>query len=146
VKTSIYILIVIIVLMVGAIIFSWGYPIMRAKATPLVICPIILVLSAVQLVYEIRGGKKQTSIEESMIVDRAETSKMSYLKEFAWAFGFVVAIFLVGFLILYMKAHGAEWRVIIPITVLLTTACWAIFSLLLQASLYPGLILTLLGW
>jgi hypothetical protein len=152
VKTSIYILISIIVLMVVAIAMAWSYPMLKAKATPLVICSVILVLSAVQLVYEVRGGKKQTSIEDSMTADSAETSIRSYFREFAWAIGFVVSTFLVGFLItiplfdiLYLKSHGSKWRVIVPITVLMTTICWAIFSWLLKADLYPGLIITLLG-
>lgn len=144
-KPNILILVVILVLMGAAFGTAMTYPYYQARLAPLTISGSLFILAAVQLAREIRASKAAGSPKEEKKAKPSELPRFGF--EIAWFAGFALAIFLFGFIIsifgmslAYMRAHGAKWRISVLISGLLTPLSWGIFSYILGAHLYQGLI------
>lgn len=151
IKGSTWFLMLFMAAMLGIIFYSLQMEYFQSKILPLIIAGAIVVLGAIRLVKEIRLGNKLAQIEKAYDEDTEETQKtrpVDFLINGAWVGGFVLAVYLVGFLItvpLYViastKTHGVKWRTSIVTAVALTVVCYALFTVALQVSLYKGIIL-----
>lgn len=141
---------VLALLMAGAIAVASGYPYLQAKLSVIASALVVLVLSLVQLVRELRlkKGKRDASEAEAARPD-IDASTSQYALEAAWMAGFALTIYLLGFIIAipiyicaYMKLHGTKWPVAIITGVLMAAFSYGIFVLALEMKLYPGVFFT----
>ncbi len=138
---SSWFLVVIIAVMLAVIVLSLRMEYLESKLLPLIISGAVLVLAAIRLGKEIFKGVPDGSEETG-------EGWRGYLISGAWAVGFFLAIYLLGFIIAiplfilsYMKSHGTRWLVAIIWTILLPAFIYGLFELTLKVTLYRGLLL-----
>lgn len=150
-------LIGIMVLMLVVIVASLRIDAFKTRILPLIISGAVLALSALRLAMELRsrdksgGGKGVVEGTEDKSGDAEGAEKggiRKYAFSLAWIIGFVLSVYVVGFLIsmpayvfAFTKTHGVGWRTSILVSLLTTAICYATFVLALQIELYPGLLL-----
>ena len=148
------ILAVIFVLMLAAFIVSLNFGYTQAKIGPAASSGIIAILAGVQLIREIRNPEKMAKdySQEEDEGPRVPATFRKYVMESLWMVGFLAAIWIVGFLIaipfyslVYMKTHGAKWKIGIIVAALLLIFVLGVFQIGLNVDLYHGLILQALG-
>ena len=157
-KGGIFILVVLIMTMIVCLVASAGYPLLQAKIMPLIVCGVILILSAVELVREVSQRKKALapkrmalSDDDEEEIDR-ETTAAAYLKEGAWMFGFFLVIYVIGFIAgigvftaVYAGVRKTKWPIAVSLGVLMTLVAYVLFAYLVNSELYPGIIPRALG-
>lgn len=142
--------IVVIVIALITIVAGLRMPYFQSKLLPLVLGGSVLVLAAAGLWRDIRSeGKTRATATE---VEKSSEQKVGggqYLVVVVWTAGFILAIFLVGFLISmplfifsYMKTHRIRWLTSIACAVVATMIIYFGFQTLLGVELYPGLLFT----
>ena len=151
-KGNSYFLIVIMAVMLVIIGFSLRMEYFESKLLPLVISSAVFVLAATGLVRELKTGVKGkvTATEAKMTEgEKPEEGWRGYLLAGAWVAGFLLVIYLLGFIIAipsfiiaYMKSHGTRWLVAITSAILTTVLIYVLFELVLGVILYRGLLLT----
>ncbi len=104
--------------MVLVIISALGMPLV-SKLLPLIFGSTVFVLAAIKLGYDISVSDKTEATVTKDIGGQAEKSRVplrAYLVIGGWVLGFLLAIYLLGFLIAcpllvlsYMKMHGTSW-------------------------------------
>jgi hypothetical protein len=142
-------------------VLGWSVIVMEyfaCKFLPIVISSIVFFLSAVGLGREIFAGHKQggkATHDEKGIEIRVKSQEtwQGYLLNGAWVVGFVLCLYLLGFIIAiplfilsYMRWLGTRWRVTIACTILTPLLIYIVFELVLGIELYRGLILAYLGY
>jgi hypothetical protein len=150
---QIVILAVIIALMAGAFVMSYYFEYTQAKLAPLTVSLIVFLLSAAQLLKELRGdGKKNRGVQEEGGGRSTEQKLSAYVYESLWLGSFIIAIYLLGFYIavplfslLYMLFHQAKWMTSMSVAVLTLLFIYIIFVRVLDFRLHNGLLLTVLG-
>ena len=152
-NSQIVILIVIIALMAGAFVMSYRFEYTQAKLAPLAVSVIVLFLSGVQLLKELRRDeKKNRGVPEEAGDCSGERKLSAYMYETLWVGGFIIAIYLLGFYIavplisfLYMKLHQGEWIPSISVAGLTLVFIYIIFVRVLDFRLHNGLVMTVVG-
>jgi len=146
---SLIVIMAIAILMVFSVINLAFY---ASKILPIMISAIVLLLSLVTLIMEVResavskgdAAGRQSKPEEVVELKKYVPITLSLLSYFLGIYivGFVVAtpLFLAG----YMKVCGSTWRGTIITTVVFTVLFYALFIYLLQVNLYQGLLATLI--
>ena len=152
IKGSSYFLIVIMIVMLVIIGFSLRMEYFESKLLPLVISSAVFVLAAIGLGREIKAGiKGEATVTGGETTEREESGEgwRGYLLAGAWVAGFLLVIYLLGFLIAiplfiiaYMKSHGTRWLVASTSAILTTVLIYVLFELGLGVILYRGLLLT----
>ncbi len=152
IKGSSYFLIVIIIVMLVIIGFSLRMEYFESKLLPLVISSAVFVLAVIGLGREIKAGiRGGVTATDGKMTEKEEPWEgwRGYLIAGAWVTGFLLIIYLLGFLvaipsfiIAYMKSHGTRWLVAITSAILTTVLIYVLFELALGVILYRGLILT----
>jgi hypothetical protein len=116
---------------------------------------LIFILGVIELragIFEGDGGAATATGE--MEIEKNESRKIlrGYLLTGAWVGGFLVAIFLLGFLIaiplftlFYMKLHGSTWLGAIILTIFVLGFMYAISEPLAGIKLYRGLLPIYIG-
>jgi biotin transporter BioY len=149
IRSSSYFLIGIIVLMSSLGLYSLKYASIRMSAVPFIACGLVVVLAAIALRNDlIQGAKEKEATEqekEAAGAGRSETRK--YLRALSWTAGLVAAIYLAGFLIAtalfifaYLKFEGRSgWLISIASSAVTTVLIYAIFVLIMQVDLFPGI-------
>lgn len=154
IKGGSYILVVTIAFTLLVVISALTMENWKSKLLPLVLSGIILVLAAVELRRNILAGDATAATTESTTDETGEgrESLRGYLLTGAWVVGFLLAVYLLGFIIAiplfilpYMKLHGSRWLSSIITTVLTSIFIYGLFEVLLNITLYRGLVLTSLG-
>ncbi len=155
-KGIIYVYIVIMVFALVILGLSVGAEYFRFKLIPLIVSGFVLILSAIGLRREILARDKSgTTATRDETDDGKETRESWYRYSLigAWVVGFLLAIYLLGFitaiplfLLSYLKTHGAKWRIAITIAVLTTAIIYGVFILGLKVYLYEGLLFRWLGY
>jgi len=158
VKGGIVILVVLIVVMAVSLAVSAGYPFLQAKIMPIIVCGVIFLLSAVELVRDVSKRNKAPapkrmalSDDDEEEVDR-ETRATAYMKEGAWMVGFFLIIYAVGFIAgiatfttVYAGAHRTKWPVAVALGVFMAVLAYVLFAYLVNSELYSGIIPRALG-
>lgn len=150
-KINVYLLVTIIIisLVFGGVSFT--YASMKMKLLPLIVCGLIFILSAIELIKEVSNRKKTIgeaplTAKELEVSAEAGSDIRGDMVGFAWFVGLVIAVFLIGFLIsiplfilAYLKLCGYKWRTAIITSIVMITVVYLIFVQLLQADLYNGI-------
>ena len=154
IRSSSYFFIAIIVVLLVSIGLSLRMEYFQSKLLPLMIGSIVLVLSSIGLGRDIRAKREPEATVTGGEVGRSEEAKGelgAYLRVGAWVAGFVLAIYLLGFIMAlplfilsYMKSHGAGWFVAIVFAIITTAIVYGVFEFALRVELYRGLIFSLL--
>ena len=154
IKASSYIVMGIMAIALIVILFSIGMEQWKSKLLPLILSGLILILGVIELrtgIFEGDGGAATATGEMSQ---KNESRKIlrGYLLTGAWVGGFLVAIFLLGFLIaiplftlFYMKLHGSTWLGAIILTIFVLGFMYAISEPLAGIKLYRGLLPIYIG-
>ena len=150
-----WIWIAIILLMVMVIGSSLALRHVQSKILPLVISGIVLILAAVALGTETCRGRLSEvtpAAEKGGEEEDFGGSWSRYWVGMGWLAGFLVAIYLVGFLIamplfilLSMRRLGAKWLSATLFAGLTTALMHGIFDVLLRVTLHRGFLPGLLG-
>ena len=152
-----YLYIVILVIMLFVILWSLlGMEFLESKLLPLVFSGIVFILAAIGLGNEVlAGGKRKTGAAESEESRRAEGGERwgGSLLNLAWFGGFILGIYLLGFIIAiplfiltYMKWLGTRWVVAIIWAIVAPAIIYGVFELVLGIDLYRGLLLNWLSY
>jgi len=150
-KISFYLLIAILIisLVFGGV--SLTYASMKMKLLPLIVCGLIFILSAIELIKEVSdrkktGGEAQLTAEELDVVAEASSDIRGDMLGFAWFVGLIIAVYLIGFLIsiplfvlVYLKLHGCKWLTAIITSIVMITFIYFAFVKVLQVDLYNGI-------
>lgn len=140
-----------------AVVAAWDMPI-QARLFPLSIGLLGLALLLLQLVRELRpaaAAREEGSAadidftaEEDSAEGRAKTREL-----FGWIFGFVFALWLIGFLIaiplmilLFLLRHRESALVTATLPLSVGLATWGLFDRLLNLPLPRGELFQWLGW
>lgn len=153
-RGSSYFFIAIILVSLAFIGRSLGMEYFQSKLLPLVVGGIVLVLSGIGLGHDLRAKRKPEASVTGGVVDgsvEARGELRVYLRVGAWVVGFVLAIYLFGFILAiplfilsYMKSHDTGWLVSIVSGIITTVVLYGVFELALRVELYRGLIFSLL--
>jgi len=149
-----YILIIVIMLLVMGL--SLRMPYFESKLIPLVVSGLIFILAAIALRRQILiENKLRTTIKEYE-AENGESNIQEvrgYLIGVAWVAGFILAVYLVGFIIAiplliltYMRSHGIGWPSTVIFAVLLPVIVYFLFEVTMGVELHLGLLLTSLGY
>lgn len=152
-KGSSYFLVVVMVVMLLVIAFSFTLEYISPKVLPIGFSIIGLILGAIQLVRETsaRGKPKAVTAAVSTTAKPKESGR-GYLINVAWIGGFVLFIYLLGilisttiFVLAYMRWLGARWHVAIISAIITPTLIYALFQRALEIELPWGLLFSCLG-
>lgn len=141
-----YIAVIVIALVIVASGLSMPY--FASKLLPIVLGTSILFLAAAGLWRDIRlQARTATTVTEAGKAREQEASGRRYWLAVAWVAGFLLAIYLLGFLVSmplyifsYMKVHRIRWTTAIASAVITTVIMYFGFQYLLNIELYPGLL------
>jgi len=146
----------IILVAISLFVLVWSFteiPTFQSRLLPVAIGGIILLLAAIGLRHELLYGDKPESHGEKDTSFMAQETWRGYVVNLSWVAGFLLAIYLVGYLIsiplfvlFYMKRLGARWLTSIISTVLATSSIYVMFEIFLDLELYRGLFLMWLGY
>lgn len=144
VKSHAYFLMVLLLLVIGV---SLTMQALTSKLLPILIGGITFVLVAVELARELRSGSKST---ESKDVTFGNAERRGYLMVVIWIGGFLLAIFLLGFIIAiaifvfaYTKTHGTGWLKSALYMVFTTGVIYGLFQYAMKVELYRGIVFSL---
>ncbi len=147
IKGSPLFLIFVIVLMLVMVFSAIPMKYYASKIMPIGLGCIVIVLAAIELSHEFITAKKKEEGEQSVKGWRI------ILLNLAWLGGFVLFIYLLGFLItiplflfLYTKWLGARWLTAIITAVVVLVLVYLIFGVGLKFQLYQGMIFQWLGY
>lgn len=149
IKPGLYFLIFIVIVSLIFFIDSLSFNSMRSKLLPSIASGLVLVLSAIQLVREIKLSRKKPEEIDAKTTRAREKEESVYgnFLSFAWLAGIIAAIYLFGFLIsipvfvfLYLKLHGIRWLPTIISSVATGAGVYLLFVVALQVELYSGLV------
>ncbi len=144
-----YFLILLSILMLIVITISLRMEYVSSKALPLIFAFVILLLSLIQLGKEldIRKQKPVGANKVSGEAAKVEGERPRYAIVVGWLFGFILAIYFLGFLIAmplfiisYMKYNRARWSASIIVAILTAAPIYILFELILHVDLYPGIL------
>ncbi len=148
-SASSYSLIVIMAIALVVIVLSLGMP-FSSRLLPLVSGIAIFLLSAIKLRQEFSSRDRTGEAVAEDEVEKREASKATRrgsLLAFTWLIGFVLALYLLGFLVAiplfifsYMKSHGTRWRTSIIFTIVILAVVYFGFERGLDITLYRGLL------
>jgi len=149
-RVSSYVVIGIMVVAATVMVSSLGMGHWKSKLLPLILGGIILLLGAIELWREMSAGKKAASTKtQTATSERKESREMlrRYLLAGGWVVGFVVTIYLLGFIIAiplftlaYTKLHGTSWWFAVILAVLTLGLMYIISEPLASIPLYRGLL------
>ena len=147
-------LIVVIGIVIAVIALSRKMEYPASKLLPIIIGVTVLILATIALVLEILTGSVQNAAADKRegAEGDADNRRKVYLGMAGWLFGYAIAIYVFGFMIstpvfvgAYMKRHGAGWSGVVATAAIFSVIFYAVFNLALQADLYQGRLLMLLG-
>lgn len=155
IRVNSYVVIAIMIIALVVILSSLGMKHWKCKLLPLVLSGTIFILGAIELRKEILAGDEATAtIMEEATSETRESRKIlhGYLLTGAWVIGFLLAIYLLGFIIAiplftlsYMKLHDTTWLVAIISTILVLGFMYVMSEPLAGIQLYRGLLPPYLG-
>ena len=140
------VLAVMLILMAVVFLVSYQYSYIQAKLAPMTISGLMIILTAIQLFREYRSNNlAQMGTDHKAVPSENSESFRPFLIQGFWMIGFVLAIALFGFLVAiplfiisYMRTKGINWRKSISISALTLITVYALFSKILDVSLYAG--------
>jgi len=152
VRASAWVVMGVMAIALTAAMLSLGMGHWKSRLLPLILSCFILVLGIIELragIFEgaavTKGGKTSEEKESRRIL-------RGYLITGAWVGGFLLVIFLLGFLIAiplltlsYMKSHGSTWWGAIVLSIVVLGFMYLISEPLAGIELYRGLIPPYLG-
>ncbi|MBI4320881.1 MAG: tripartite tricarboxylate transporter TctB family protein [Chloroflexi bacterium] len=151
----VYLAIAIAIAMLAMTIVSLREASLEAKLLPVVIGTVVFLLAIVELSSALMHRRKSgASVPEDELTEGsiARVSLRAYLVSYAWVIGFVLGIYLLGFVIAiplmivaYMRRHGATWVAGVATAILTVALLYSVFDLALRIGLYRGLVLDWLG-
>ncbi len=155
------VLILIAVLTIGAAVMMER---LEARLLPILFGGAILLLATIGLVREIKAGNRPgapvSKNEAGETVSQGDTDQLEEIKESwpklllhaAWIVGFLLSIYVLGFIISiplfvisYMRYMGTRWLTGIISAVAATAVAYFGFEVGLEVELHPGLLLTWLS-
>jgi hypothetical protein len=148
-----YFLIVLMIVILILGIYVLTYTRIQTKLMPAIICGLAFILAANELRKELTGHKTMrvsTEVEVSETEDgrilKGKEEFLEYIYGFLWVIGFVVGVYLVGFLIsipififAYMVTHGRKWLAAFATAAIMDILLYGIFIYLLKADFFPGI-------
>ncbi|MFC1905703.1 tripartite tricarboxylate transporter TctB family protein [Chloroflexota bacterium] len=151
IRPSSRLLIGILVVSLFTGVFSLTYPSIKTKLVPAFASWLIFVLAAIELRKELRikDEAKDTTDQnaDSEQEVRSEGTMWKTLLPFGWIVGFLLGVYLVGFLITiplfilsYLKTYAHGWLISIALAAVATGLIYAVFEVALQVRLFPGVI------
>jgi hypothetical protein len=145
-------LIVIIIVMAVFFVTSMSYADLKVKLMPSLMSGASIGLALIALINDLRSGNKgsmPTDEDGDVIEDKEkiDTPLIAYFQAFFWFAVLIAGVYLFGFLVaiplwllVYLWKQGYRWWKALLIGVILTAICYAVFTVILQIELYPGLI------
>lgn len=148
VRGSLYFVILIMIGMLILMGLALRMQYFTSRLLPLMFGGAIFLLGAIQLVSEILPRvRSETTVTEEQPGEEKKSSWYGYLLIEGWVVGFLLAIYLLGFMIAiplftvsYMKSHGTRWLVAIAFGLVVSVLIYGIFEIVLQVKLYQGLL------
>ncbi len=153
-KPGAYFLMAIAIVMMIVLFHSAGFRYTKAKALPMVVAGIVLVLAMIEFGRDLRKKQPSTAVEtRGKGEGESEGPPLRYFLEAGWLACFCFAVFLLGFVIAiplfvfsYLITHGRKWSNAMIVSVLTIFILYGTFAYLLEVKLYSGVILDSLGW
>lgn len=147
---SAYSYIAVIVIALAVIVSGLTMQYIQSKLLPLVLGGGIMILATAGLWKDIRReGMAKTTPTGVEKDDDTKSNWRGYLNSVVWTAGFILAIYLLGFLISmpvfifsYMKTHNISWLTSIISAIVASATIILSFQTLLGVELYPGLLFT----
>lgn len=145
-------------LLVGIMVcgFAFGfisltYPDLKTKLVPATVSGLVFVLAGIQLWKELSPKARPDKESKADAIDEESPESLVGWREtvvgFAWLSGFLVAIYLIGFVtsillfvFSYMKLNHQGWSRSIITTVLATALIYVVFVVVLKSGLFAGII------
>lgn len=151
VKGSSYFLLVIMAVMLLVVGSSLRMVYFKSKLLPIVVGSIVFILAAVELRKEACAVADLTSTGVgAAVTGEAQRRRLAYYSTAAWVLSFLVAIYLIGFLIaiplfivFYMKSHQLRWTTSVVFAVVTWAFVYGVFELAVGIELYRGLLFTM---
>ncbi|MFC2067867.1 tripartite tricarboxylate transporter TctB family protein [Chloroflexota bacterium] len=147
-RENVYVYLGVTIIALVIICLAMRMETLSSRLLPLVIGCLILVFAITGIGRELlsRGQSGSSMVpDESDSKNDTKESWRSYSFVCAWIVGFIIVIYLLGFLIaipifllLYLKTHGARWRVAISIAGITTGTIYSVFIVALNVHLYKG--------
>ena len=138
------------IFMIGWSLFAVDYRI-ESKMLPVLVGGLVLLLATVGLWNEARA-RRANEVAESAGSGSVRETWRGYLVHFGWLAGFLLAIYLVGYLLAipiflfsYTRRLGSGFLAAIVSTVMVSTFIYVSFELALDVKLYRGLLFLWLG-
>ena len=137
---------VVIVILTVMTVATMGYP-PKARLFPLILLVITEGLVVIHLIKEIWGKTKHqtASAEEEKTAEKIDWAM--YLRAPAWITGFMLSIYLLGYLVgaslfsfFYLKVHGEKWLTTIGFSLGVLALIYGGFEIALKTPLYGGLL------
>ncbi len=126
-------------------LYTFKYP-LEARIFPWLVSIPATVLMLIQVVKDISLLRRREEAKPA----RPTGSRRAYAEIIAWMVGFLLAIYVLGFLagillfvFLYLKMHGLSLSRSLALAAGLSIAIYGIFTLGMDMRLYPGLIYSL---
>lgn len=153
--TDFYVYIVIALFALVVMVYSLTYEFLTAKALPLALGGVILVLSSIKAIAAFPRKTEKTEVpkehkDDNKDIEKEESEEFTwreYLPTVAWLTGYFVGVFLLGFMIAsplfiaaYMKTRGSRWLQIIIVAAAADAAMYGLFTLAFNIDLYGGLL------
>ena len=148
IKPSSYFLIAILIITLVIIVHSLTFPSLQTKLFPLIASGFVLVLTIIELSKELlaeRKAKTTSDLKTEGVEGEGRGDLRKYLLGWGWAVGFLLAIYLVGFIIAislfvfsYLKLNGRKRLLSAGMAIVMTMFMYVIFVVVLKVDLYPG--------
>jgi Tripartite tricarboxylate transporter TctB family len=143
-----YFLMVIMAIMLVIVGSSLRMDYFKSKLLPILVGSIVFILAAVALKQEILPANRQAGAGIGLRAGgEVKQTGRAYLIAWAWVIGFLIAIYLIGFVIAiplfilaYMNSHGIGWIKAVIFAILTVAFVYGIFDLAVGINLYPGLL------
>lgn len=136
---------VVLAILIVMMVVSTGYP-PKARLFPLILIIFTAGLVGIHLIKLIWGKTKKEELSE-VEKPAARVSWTSYFRAPVWIGGFLLAIYLLGYLVgaalfslLYLKVHGEKWGMAIGFSLGVIALVYGGFEIALKTPLYGGLL------
>lgn len=136
-------------------IYATTYPTIKTKGLPLVMSGFIFLLSLISFIKEFRTDQQEKE-DKTTSSDEEETVSVAgfvgYIKGFSWMAGYILAIYLLGFIpstalfmFAYLKSNEKGWLFSTVLAILGTGAIYFTFVIFFHVPLSEGILWRLLS-
>lgn len=141
-RGSLIFAVVLLLITVGLVIVTMSYP-LRSKLFPLIALSVALILLVIQVFHEVSALKQRDPSEKTAV----KNLRSEHWAIWAWLVGTLILLWIFGFMgtvillpFLYLRFHEERWLISITIPLGCGVFFYALFGLVLDMPLYPGIL------